>query len=79
MAGHWSEGGVQAWQRVNGIGWQSRESRRGGWQGSRATMVAYACDAEEAFEEAFGGLGSKESIARVGIMDDFYLVADAAV
>ena len=73
MAGHWSTGVVYGWQRVAGCGWQWVASERGGWQGSRATMVAYAVDAEAAFRDA--GL---QHVSRIGITDDFYLAGNIA-
>ena len=73
MAGHWSAGPTLGWQRVTGSNWRRCSAERGGWQGSRATMVAYAIDAEAAFHKA-----ELAHIARIGITDDFYLAGSAS-
>ena len=65
----WKHGSVGLWQRVAEGAWQSDETFRGGFQGSRLAQVMFALDLEGAFAELLGG-----SPVRVGTADDTYLV-----
>ena len=73
FAGQWSGPGLLTWQRTES-GWGKDRAVRGGWQVSRATQVAFALGAEEAFHK---GCPPDAQITRVGIVDDFCLVGSA--
>ena len=76
LAGAWATGRVRVRQRCAGNGWRLSWSHRGGWQGSRLTQFAFCLSLHDALGDT--DMCKSDSIARVGIADDFYLVGPAA-
>ena len=74
VAAQWSNLFVPVWQRVNGK-WVKSHSFRGGWQGSRLTMLVFCLTITEAMSEV--PMIASGKVATVGIMDDWYLAGNA--